>query len=231
MNDALPFFTKVLKDADFDDIVISMKGTSRGMIAAEGNMKEIAINEKISYIACSENPLSADIGIIREGNALWLYDVGSDERAISQLTGSYHVVLSHFHQDHIGNLEKLSIAEAFVSPETKRHVRMGTVVDKDIFIGGLHIFPLPSSHCKGCLGLEVDETYAFVGDALYSKARDGYYVFNAQLVKEEIEVLRGLKAPYLLVSHYKGLIHPRDEAIAELEALTAPGIKTARKSG
>ena len=92
-------------------------------------------------------------------------------------------------------------------------------VDKDISIGGLHIFPLPSSHCKGCLGLEVDETYAFVGDALYSKARDGYYVFNAQLVKEEIAVLKGLKAPYLLVSHYKGLIRPRDEAIAELEAL------------
>lgn len=189
------------------------------MIAVGGNMKEIAINEKISYIACSENPLSADIGIIQEGDALWLYDVGSGERAISQLTGSYHVVLSHFHQDHTGNLGKLSVAEAFVSPETKRHVRMGTVVDKDISIGGLHIFPLPSSHCKGCLGLEVDETYAFVGDALYSKARDGYYVFNAQLVKEEIAVLKGLKAPYLLVSHYKGLILPRDEAIAELEAL------------
>ena len=104
----------------------------------ERKVKEIAINEKISYIACSENPLSADIGIIQEGDALWLYDVGSDERAISQLTGSYHAVLSHFHQDHTGNLGKLSIAEAFVSPETKRHVRMGTVVDKDISIGGLH---------------------------------------------------------------------------------------------
>ena len=40
------------------------------MIAVGGNMKEIAINEKISYIACSENPLSADIGIIQEGDAL-----------------------------------------------------------------------------------------------------------------------------------------------------------------
>ena len=79
------------------------------MIAAEGKMEQIVINEKISYIECSENPLSADIGIIREG------------------------------------------------------------------------------------------------DTLYSKARDGYYVFNAQLVKEEIAVLKGLKAPYLLVSHYKGL--------------------------
>lgn len=31
--------------------------------------------------------------------------------------------------------------------------------------------------------------------------------------------MKGLKAPYLLVSHYKGLLRPRDEVIAELEAL------------
>ena len=182
-------------------------------------MKENIINEKISYIECSDDPLSADIGIIRDGDAVWLYDVGSDERAISELTGNYNVVLSHFHQDHTGNIGKLNIKEAFVSPETKRHVQMGTVADKDIFVGNLHIFPLPSSHCKGCLGLEVEETYAFVGDALYSKFRDGYYIFNAQLVKDAIAVLKKLKAPYLLVSHFKGLVRCRDEVIAELTEL------------
>lgn len=182
-------------------------------------MKENIINEKISYIECSDDPLSADIGIIRDGDAVWLYDVGSDERAISELTGNYNVVLSHFHQDHTGNIGKLNIKEAFVSPETKRHVQMGTVADKDIYVGNLHIFPLPSSHCKGCLGLEVDETYAFVGDALYSKFRDGYYIFNAQLVKDAIAVLKKLKAPYLLVSHFKGLVRCRDEVIAELTEL------------
>ena len=197
-------------------------------------MKENIINEKISYIECSDDPLSADIGIIRDGDAVWLYDVGSDERAISELTGNYNVVLSHFHQDHTGNIGKLNIKEAFVSPETKRHVQMGTVADKDIYIGNLHIFPLPSSHCKGCLGLEVDETYAFVGDALYSKFRDGYYIFNAQLVKDAIAVLKKLKAPYLLVSHFKGLVRRRDEVIAELEELyrhrdkNSPEIKVKR---
>ena len=182
-------------------------------------MKEIIINEKVSYIECSEDPLSADIGIIRDGDAVWLYDVGSDERAISELTGNYNVVLSHFHQDHTGNIGKITVKEAFVSDETKRHVQMGTVADRDVYIGNLHIFPLPSSHCKGCLGLEGDEAYAFVGDALYSKFRDGYYIFNTQLVKDEIAVLKSLKAPYLLVSHFKGLIRRRDEVIAELEEL------------
>lgn len=184
-------------------------------------MKPIAISEKISYIPCSNDPLSADIGIIREGAETWLYDVGADERAIAGLAGSYHVVLSHFHQDHTGNLERLSPKALYVSGETKRHVGMGTVVERDVTIGNLHIFPLPSSHCKGCLGLEVDGTYAFVGDALYSKFRDGCYIFNAQLVKEEIAVLKKLNAPHLLVSHFDGLIRPREAVIAELEEVYA----------
>ncbi len=184
-------------------------------------MKPIAISEKISYIPCSDDPLSADIGIIHEGDETWLYDVGADERAIAGLTGSYHVVLSHFHQDHTGNLERLNPKALYVSGETKRHVRAGTAVDRDVKIGNLHIFPLPSSHCKGCLGLEVDGTYAFVGDALYSRFRDGCYIFNAQLVKEEIAVLKKLTAPYLLVSHFDGLIRPREAVIAELEEVYA----------
>ena len=180
-------------------------------------MNKIAINEKISYIPCSENPLSADIGIIREGKDTWLYDVGSAADRIRELTGSYHVVLSHFHQDHTGNLQWVNIRKLYVSRETQRHLGMGAVVDADIRIGRMHLFPLPSSHCKGCLGMEVDESYAFIGDALYSKFRDGCYVFNAQLVREEIAVLKKLKAPDLLVSHYAGMVRRREEVIAELE--------------
>jgi len=180
-------------------------------------MHEWIINERIRYIPCSADPLSADIGIIQDGPNTWLYDVGGDPARVSQLTGSYSVVLSHFHPDHTGNIRRLDIQRLYVSNETKRHIQMGTVVDRDIRIGRLHLFPLPSSHCKGCLGLEVDETYAFVGDALYSKFRDGWCVFNTQLVKEEIAVLKKLKAPCLLVSHFDGLIRSREAVIAELE--------------
>lgn len=180
-------------------------------------MREIVINDRISFIPCSESPLSADIGIIRGDEDTWLYDVGSDPDRIRELIGNYRVVLSHFHRDHTGNLQRLNIHELYVSGETRRHVGMGTVVAGDLRIGSLRLFPLPSSHCKGCLGLEVDETYAFVGDALYSRFRDGYYVFNAQLVREEIAVLKKLKAPYLLVSHFSGLVRRREEVIAELE--------------
>lgn len=182
-------------------------------------MTAIRINDKISYIAASENPLSADIGIIRDNGTVWLFDVGSGEKSIAELDGCYHVVLSHFHQDHIGNIDKIRAKEIYASKVTCDHVRKGTVVTEDLYIGGVHIFLLPSSHTGGCLGLEVDNTYAFVGDALYSKVKNGSYVYNAQLLKDEIEVLRKLQARFLLVSHYAGLIRKREDVIAELEAI------------
>ena len=183
-------------------------------------MKEIAINDKISYVECSEDPLSADIGIVRDGEEIWLYDVGNDVRNLEGLSGQYNVVLSHFHQDHVGSLEKIGIKKLYVSKETQKHVKpAGVIVEEDVFVGNLHIFPLRSSHAKGSLGLEVDETYAFVGDALYCKAKEGKYCYNAQLLREEIDKLKALKATYLLASHHPGLVRRKDEVIVELEEI------------
>ena len=182
-------------------------------------MKKITISERISYIEATEEPLSADIGIIRCGDTEWLYDVGNDLRNLDGLDGEYNVVLSHFHQDHTGSLDKIRVGELYVSGATFRHTGWGTVVNGELTIGDLRIFQIPSSHTKGCLGLEIGNEYAFVGDALYCKAKDGHYVYNAQLLKDEIEVLKRLKASKLLVSHFKGLVRTKDEVIAELEQI------------
>ena len=181
----------------------------------------IAISDRISYIEATDDPLSADIGIVRDGGKIWLYDVGNDERAVSGLKGSYRIVLSHFHADHTGNLERLKAEALYVSKETSAHVHAGTVVQSDLTVGGLHIFPLPSSHAKGCLGLETDEGFAFVGDGLYSRVKDGFYVYNATLMKDEIEVLRSLRAEYLLVSHFRGLIRKKADVLKELSEIYA----------
>ena len=182
-------------------------------------MNVIDINERLSYIEATEEPLSADIGIIRCNDTEWLYDVGNDERSLAGLKGQYNVVLSHFHQDHTGSLDKIRVGELYVSGATFRHTGWGTVVNGELTIGDLRIFQIPSSHTKGCLGLEIANEYAFVGDALYCKAKDGHYAYNAQLLKDEIEVLKELKASKLLVSHFKGLVRPKDEVIAELEQI------------
>jgi glyoxylase-like metal-dependent hydrolase (beta-lactamase superfamily II) len=188
-------------------------------------MKTVSINNRISYIESADDPLSAEIGIIKAESGIWLFDVGNGEANIEGLSDRYNIVLSHFHADHTGNIEKLNVGDLYVSKTTYDHVHAGTVVNADIFIDDMHIFPLPSSHTKGCLGLEVDETCAFVGDALYSKVKDGFYIYNAQLLKEEIEVLSALKAPYLLVSHYEGFVRKKEEALDELKEIYGQRVK------
>lgn len=189
-------------------------------------MKEIVISDKISYRECTNDPLSADIGIVRAESGIWLYDVGNDVRNLEGLNGEYNVVLSHFHLDHVGSLEKLNVQALYVSRETQKHVSLqGVIVEEDLYVGNLHVFPLCSSHAKGSLGLEVDEAYAFVGDALYCKSKEGHYCYNAQLLLEEINKLKSLKATWLLASHHPGLMRRKDEVITELEEIYAKRVQ------
>lgn len=183
-------------------------------------MQEFRINDKISYIQGSADPLSADIGIVRSNSGVWIYDVGDDPSVIvsKQITGN--VVISHFHKDHTGNLQNVSYNNLYISSHTKKHTGCdGTVVSGELQFDDVRLFLLPSSHTKGCLCMEIDSEYAFVGDALYSIKKNNAYVFNAQLVKEEIEVLKSIKANKLLVSHLPGLVKDKAEAIKELEAI------------
>ncbi|MBR4795495.1 MAG: MBL fold metallo-hydrolase [Lachnospiraceae bacterium] len=188
-------------------------------------MREIKISDNISYIEATEEPLSADIGIIRSGNELFLYDVGRGESNIASLNGEYNVVLSHFHPDHTGNLGSIKCKGMYVSKETYKHVSErcnaseSIIVEDGMGIGNISIFPIPSSHAKGCLGVMVDDRYAFVGDALYGRVRAGYYTYNVQFLKEEIEVLKALKAEYLLVSHYKGMVADKSRIIERLSRI------------
>lgn len=191
-------------------------------------MNEVSINEKISYIEATDDPLSADIGIVKEDDVSWLYDIGNGERSISGLTGSYNVVLSHFHPDHIGNIGRIRIKDLYLSKETYEYIPKDIlaacsihIVTELINIGNLHIFPLPSSHAKGSLGLEIDGVYTFVGDALYCKTKNNTYLYNAQLLKEEIDVLKCLSSPFLLVSHFSGFIRSKADVLEELETIYA----------
>ncbi|MFQ7394619.1 MAG: hypothetical protein ACLRMX_05445 [Lachnospira eligens] len=79
---------------------------------------------------------------------------------------------------------------------------MGTVVEDDIYIQdgdvSLHIFPLPSSHAKGCVALEVNSDNNFLGDALYAMQKCGHNtLYNAGILKEEINVLQNIKAKFM----------------------------------
>lgn len=184
----------------------------------------IKINERISYIKATEKPLSADVGMVFGDEFVWIFDVGADESVPMELKcieKPKNTVISHFHPDHMANLDKIDFCEIFLGANTFKYAKKGTVVEKEVFIEDgikIRIFPLPSSHAKGSLGLEAGD-FAFLGDATYATMKQGRVCYNASVLKEEITVLKSLSAKYFLLSHDEKFIHPKDEIIKNLEEI------------
>lgn len=186
--------------------------------------KIIKINGRISYIKASGKPLSADVGIVEGDEFIWIFDVGADESvpiSLNKIQKPKNAVISHFHPDHMGNLEHVDLNEVYLGANTFKYAKRGKVVDEDVFINDgaeIHLFPLPSSHAKGSVGMESGD-YAFLGDAIYSTMKQGKVCYNASVLKEKIAVLKNLSAKFFLISHDEKFIRPREEIIEKLEEI------------
>ena len=76
----------------------------------------IRLNNLISYISPTENPLSANVVMIQGKEALWLYDVGNHPdipQVIEQFRDgrNFKVILSNFHEYNIGNIPGMGVDE------------------------------------------------------------------------------------------------------------------------
>lgn len=179
------------------------------------------ISDRISYLPATDAPLSSDIGVIRTEERLWLYDVGSTPAAaavLNAMTGEKHVVLSHFHADHSANLPQIERQALFGGAYTCKKFGGTAVTEPRRFADGVTLFPLPSSHAKGCVGLAYRD-YAFVGDALYPMYRGDRAVYNAGQVQALCAALEQLSAEHLLVSHRKPLVQSRAAVLVWLRQL------------
>lgn len=187
-------------------------------------MKMRRITDRIAYLPATETPLSADVGIIRCDDELWIFDVGSSEEAVAAvnaLEAPKNIVLSHFHPDHTGNISRIAYDALYAGAFTCRRLGMGTeVTDHLYFKNGIHLFPLPSSHAKGCVGLEYGG-YAFLGDATYSTIKDNRIAYNAGVLKEMIAVLKSLQTDWFLLSHGEPFAKSKAEVLAQLEEIYA----------
>lgn len=191
------------------------------------NIKKI--DENISYIPASMNPLSADVIFIKTENATWIFDAGSSDEAfdaISAVQGNKNIVISHFHPDHTANVTRLEFDNLFMSNHTAKYFRNiidgthgdnsgnnkpdvkivdGTFKDEST---GLKICTIPSSHAKGCLCLAYKD-YAFLGDATYCKEKNGSRVYNVQQLKAEISFIESLQCRYVCLSHDEKFVHEK----------------------
>ena len=187
----------------------------------------IKLTDRISYILSCDSPLSSDVAIIKGDNRTYIYDVGNgsgyvDE--INDISGDKVIILSHFHPDHMRNLSMIPSIPCYVGSNTFKYTKRGEIVNTDVYIDDgvqLHIFPVPSSHAKGSLGLEVDDEYAFVGDAIGPAIKPDKLVYNVQMLFEEIRTLKRLKASKIIQSHRMNKIEDKYVIIEKLETIYA----------
>lgn len=190
----------------------------------------IRIADRVSYIKASDEPLSADVGMIDGDRFLWLYDVGNLPEVTAYLNSIPKpkcVVLSHFHTDHTGGLAGLKYEKLYVGQKTQKFLNAGEIATDDIYIDDgikLHIFSLPSSHAQGSLGLEACG-YAFLGDGCYSGTKSGREVYNQGLLQAETEVLKSLEAHSFLLSHKTPFVRRRTSVVRWLEKIYSKRLK------
>lgn len=192
------------------------------------------INNCLSYLKASKgSPLSADVIRISGASSTWFYDVGANESAfefVSSAQGKKNIVLSHFHPDHIGNLERILKTEpdnevktnVYQSAHTIKYTGGGIICDKELCItdgAQFRIKEVPSCHAKGCIGLIYNEEYIFLGDAIYSTQKKGKTVYNVQQLNGLIQFLEQEKAEICFVSHKSKPMIQRDHLIRFLKMI------------
>ena len=163
------------------------------------------IAPRICRIPAGKEPLSADVFIIQGDERCYVFDVGSNDEALtaaSTLDKPVTVILSHFHRDHTGNVHRLNPVQTFAGARTMKYITGGTLVDAPLTIrDGVEIVvqPCVSPHAPGCLIATVDGVYTLIGDLAY--ARPGVGQGEA---KGMFNVLKALPTQYFIPSHVAG---------------------------
>lgn len=201
-------------------------------------IEPIKITEQISYIKASDNPLSADVILVDGQEYLYVFDVGNNEQIAEYLNAipkKKRVILSHFHTDHMGNIGRVNWESVYFGASTEKYFQhyildyaaqlpcYVTVFDTVKIQDGvaIEIHHVPNSHAKGSLLLQVNEEFVFVGDSLYSKVEGDCYVYNAQLLKEEIELLKRLPGTKIFSSHEERPVKSKAGVVRFLEQIYA----------
>lgn len=156
----------------------------------------------LHYIPSTPEPLSADVYVIEGDRSSYIFDVGNNQEAadlLSTLPGKKTIILSHPHNDHIGNIGKLDCTDLYVGDATYEKIQQGTVVSEPVRICDgveIKIMPCPSPHTGGSLIVTVNNEYTLLADLYFTRPP-----FDRKLAREMLAVLRELDTKHFVVSH------------------------------
>ena len=164
----------------------------------------IKVTEYLSLIKYSDNPLSANVFIIKGKEANYIFDVGSNKEVAKYIfsLSNKKIIISHFHPDHFNNISFLSIDKEnlYLGDFTYKKYGYGNVVNDYFEINddiNIKIIHIPNSHAKGSLCVIINDLYLLIGDSLCGNING----FNVSLLKEEIDLLKRYDFKYVIDSH------------------------------
>ena len=177
-----------------------------------------AIGKRIKYLPATNNPLSADVFCIEGDQYCYVYDVGNDDRSlqyINQLNREMVIILSHYHKDHIGNIESIHYRNLYVGKKTYEVIGKGVVVEDKFTINDgvkIDVIHCTSPHTDGSLIVTIDNEYTLIADLYFTRPP-----FEKDKAMKMIETLRKINTEYFVITHQEDeKVIPKDKLITEL---------------
>lgn len=178
------------------------------------------ITDCLYQIPSAADPLSADVFILNGDKYVYIFDVGNNEEslgAVSDIPKEKVVILSHPHNDHVGNIRKLNYQNLYVGDATYDKLQIGTVIRGPLTIHDgitLEIRPCPSPHTPGSLILTINNEYTLLADLYFTRPD-----YDRALAMEMLVALKALNTAFFVVSHQDGpCIFPKAYVVKELAA-------------
>ena len=174
------------------------------------------ITERIKYLPATCDPLSADVYFIEGDKYCYIYDVGNDDNSlhhINEVEKEKIVVLSHYHEDHVGNIDCINYRNLYVGKKTYKTIGKGKLVEDVITINDgvkIEIIHCTSPHTDGSLILNVDNEYTLIADLYFTRPP-----FDRDKAIKMIDILNNINTKYFVISHQE------DEKIVLKEKLVA----------
>lgn len=176
------------------------------------------ITERIKYLPAAENPLSADVYLIDGDTRCFIYDVGNNDCAlysINEMKKDRTIILSHYHRDHVGNIDRVDYRDLYVGQKTYETIGKGRIVEDTITINDgvkIEIIPCTSPHTDGSLIVNVDNEYTLIADLFFTRPP-----VDLEKARKMIHTLQGIQTKYFVISHREDeKIVPKEKLIAEL---------------
>ena len=177
-----------------------------------------SITERIRYLPAASDPLSADVYMIEGDTYCFIYDVGNNADSLqlmNQTPKEKIVILSHYHKDHVGNIDCVDYSNLYVGKKTYETIGKGSIVEDVITINDgvrVEIIPCTSPHTESSLILNVDNEYTFIADLYFTRPP-----FDREKAIEMIQILKNIDTKYFVISHQEDRkIVPKETLIVEL---------------